>query len=101
VKTLLIDPAARQDLVLTWDYIAKDNVAAADRLVDSLIETCERVARNPGIGHTRPQVAMGRPLRFFPFGSYMIVYVDRSDTVLIVAIIHGARDIPRFIRTRL
>jgi plasmid stabilization system protein ParE len=47
-------PDALSDLDALWDYIAVDNVDAADRVVDEIFATIRTLARAPGIGHRRP-----------------------------------------------
>jgi plasmid stabilization system protein ParE len=44
---------AGQDLEALWDYVAKDSLQAADRLIAGLFEAFQALARTPGIGHTR------------------------------------------------
>jgi plasmid stabilization system protein ParE len=34
-----------------WEYIALDNIDAADRWIGKLFEAFDLLARNPGIGH--------------------------------------------------
>jgi antitoxin ParD1/3/4/toxin ParE1/3/4 len=44
---------AKSDLDDIWSYIAYDNLNAANRWVDKLVDACEALARNPGMGHTQ------------------------------------------------
>ena len=44
---------ADQDLDEIWEYIAEDNVDAADRLIAKLFEAFEELARILGMGHKR------------------------------------------------
>jgi plasmid stabilization system protein ParE len=41
------DRAAQRDLDEIWDYIAQESVAAANRLIDTIVETCQRLASQP------------------------------------------------------
>ena len=41
------------DLDQIWEYIAADNIDAADRWIGKLFEAFEALARAPGMGHTR------------------------------------------------
>jgi plasmid stabilization system protein ParE len=36
------DRAAQRDLEGIWDYIVQESVAAANRLIDTIVETCDR-----------------------------------------------------------
>jgi plasmid stabilization system protein ParE len=90
---------AEQDLVDLWDYIAEDNVDAADRLIAQLFEVFETLARNPGMGHKRPDLTQS-PVLFWPVGNYLVIYRSQGRLVEVVAIVHGKRDIPVFLRRR-
>ena len=48
----LLSPEALEDLQSIWDFIASDNVRAADRLLDEFFEAFENLARWPKQGHT-------------------------------------------------
>jgi plasmid stabilization system protein ParE len=91
---------AAGDLDQIWDYIAKDNVAAADRLIAKLFEAFEELARNPALGHARRDLTTA-DVRFWPVGNYLVIYRLASQSrIEIVAITEGHRNIPRFLRSR-
>jgi plasmid stabilization system protein ParE len=93
---------AGDDLLALWEYIASEDREAADRLIDTLYQTFDRLAAFPRLGHPRPGLLPDHPaLRFWPAGAALII--DRPDRqpLEIVAIAHGARDIPSFLRGRL
>jgi plasmid stabilization system protein ParE len=64
MKRFIVTPRARQDLSDIWDYIAGDNVQAADRVLDALESALLKLAKNPGIGHWREELTDKRH-RFF------------------------------------
>jgi plasmid stabilization system protein ParE len=41
------------DLDDIWEYIARDNIDAADRWIAKLFDAFEALGRTPGMGHTR------------------------------------------------
>jgi plasmid stabilization system protein ParE len=86
---------AERDLHELWEYIAADNVDAADRLIVRLKDAFEELARHPSIGHRRDDVTNYAVL-FWAVGSYLVVYRAEHSPIEIVAIVHGARDIPTF-----
>jgi plasmid stabilization system protein ParE len=88
------------DLNEIWEYIAADNVDAADRWIAKLFDTFEALARTPGMGHRRADLTEF-PVLFWPVGSYLIIYRAEHRPVEIVAVTQGSRDIPTFIRRRL
>lgn len=88
---------ADRDLDELWDYIAEDSVDAAEHLIANLFDAFESLARNPGIGHTRKDLTRHAVL-FWPVGNYLVIYRAERSPIQIVAVIHGARDIPMFLR---
>jgi antitoxin ParD1/3/4/toxin ParE1/3/4 len=51
-----------------------------------------KLARTPGIGHFREDLA-DRRQRFFLVYSYLIVYRPETKPLHIVRVVHGARDV--------
>jgi toxin ParE1/3/4 len=82
---------AEHDLLSIWRYIAEDNPAAATRLLLSIDEKCTLLADNPQLGPARPDIAPD--LRYFTAGNYLILYRELSDSVEIVRVLHGARNL--------
>lgn len=87
---------ALQDLAAIWEFVADNNSRAADRLIDNLFRACEGLNRWPAKGHFRRDVYPN--VRFWPVGSYLIVYRDKPFSV--IAILHGARDIRSILKSR-
>lgn len=90
MRTIRRSPRAEIDLLEICDYIARDNPAAAERQLDRIEYACRVLAENPLAGPVRNDLAPG--LRFYPVGNYLIFYEDRGDRLLIVRVLHGARD---------
>jgi antitoxin ParD1/3/4/toxin ParE1/3/4 len=88
------------DLEEIWDYIAADNVDAADTFLASIEQAMQQLARMPGMGHTRDDLT-SLPLLFWPVGAYLILYRPQALPLEIVAVVRGARDIPQIIERRL
>ncbi len=57
MKPFILTHRAEQDICDIWDYIADDNIEAADRVLDALENALHRIAKNPGIGHMREELA--------------------------------------------
>ena len=88
-----LSPQAFQDIDSIWEYIAQDNLDAADRLRDEFFDAFEKLAKMPGIGHLRQDLAT-EPLRFWlVHSSYLVIYRPDSHPLEIVRVLHGARDI--------
>jgi toxin ParE1/3/4 len=91
---VVVAPSARSDVLGIWSYIAKDNVAAADRISERLEETINLLGPHPHLGERCPQ--FGADLRHVFVDVYVIFYaVDEvARLVKVKAVIHGARDLP-------
>lgn len=89
---VVFSPAARDDLVGIWDYIASDDANAADRFVEEIEGACRRFGAMPGMGHSRDDLTAA-DVRFWPVRSYLLVYRLRTDCVEVVRILSGYRDI--------
>lgn len=93
---VLIPPAVEAEIEAIGDYIGQDDPSAARRLMERLHERCRTLSHAPERG--RPY---GERYRAVIEGNYLIFYriektVDET-LVVIVAIIHGARDIERIL----
>ena len=91
MSQLRVSPRAREDLLEIWGYIADDSEANADGFIDRIYETMELLARQPGLGRHRDELAAG--IQSFPVGRYIIFYRVAAGAVEIVRVLHGARDI--------
>ncbi len=85
-------PAARQDLVDIWEFVAADDIDAADRLFEQIMPACRRIGSVPAIGHRRPDLTSAE-VRFWPVRSYLVVYRHREEEVEVVRILSGYRDV--------
>jgi plasmid stabilization system protein ParE len=99
MTSYILAPEALQDLQELWDYIATENLDAADRLTDTLFAAFERLATMPGLGHTREDLT-DRPLRFWTVDAYLVIYRAEQTPIEIVAVTRGGRDIPRLLQHR-
>jgi plasmid stabilization system protein ParE len=93
MKGFALTPRAKRDLNDIWEYIAEDNIEAADRVLDVLQAAMAKLAKNPGIGHWREEAA-DRRHRFFLVYSYVIVYRHETKRLQVIRVLHGARDLP-------
>ena len=84
-------PRALSDLAEIWDYIADDSEVRADAFVATIDAKFQTLAKQPGIGRMRDELATG--LRSLPIGRYVIFYLSLADGIEIIRVLHGARDI--------
>lgn len=91
---------AEHDLEEIGDYIAQDNPRRALNFIEELRAHCARIADAPLAFPLRPELGSG--LRSSPHGRYVIFFRPspsaKPKKVLIVRILHGARDLPRQIK---
>lgn len=82
------------DLEGIRDYIKKDSDYYAIRFVERIIEAVESLERFPKKGRIVPE-AEEKNIREILFYSYRIIYRVEIERILILAVIHGARDLRR------
>lgn len=92
MKDFILSPQARLDLLELWQFIAEDDIDAADRVRDQLHEALLKIAAMPGIGHLREDVA-DEPLRFWPVYKYLIIYRAETQPIEIVRVLSSRRDL--------
>ncbi|MEN9574915.1 MAG: hypothetical protein RL514_2770 [Verrucomicrobiota bacterium] len=85
-------PEARLDLCDIWEYIADDNVSAADRLVEEIDAQCKFLARMPEIGRLREELSPH--LRSWVVGNYVIFYRPQPNGIEVIRVLHGRRNFP-------
>ncbi len=81
---------AQIDLDIIWDFIAEDNIDAADRPMDDIEATIEGLVPFPHQGYRRQDLTH-RPLRFTNVGDYLIAYAPDKRPLWVVAVMHGNR----------
>jgi plasmid stabilization system protein ParE len=84
--------SALADIDELWTYIADDNIAAANRVSDAILDACALLAEQPLIGHTRQDLTP-RPVLFWSTGRYLIVYRPDTEPLRVVAVFHAAGDV--------
>jgi plasmid stabilization system protein ParE len=90
--------AANRDLDEIWEYIAADNLVAADHLIERFHQAFLWLSKYPGAGHRRTDIS--KPVLFWAEGNYEIIYRVLAGFIEIDAILHGSRDIPAVLRER-
>ena len=83
---------AKKDMLALWDYIAQDDINAADRVQEAIHNAIENLVALPGMGHRRDDIA-DETLRFWPVFNYLIIYRPESEPLEIVRVVSGYRDL--------
>lgn len=91
-------PEAREDLYSIWSYINADNPQAARRVIDGLVQACDRLVDTPRMGRARDDLRPG--LRSWVVAPYMVFYVIVGESIEVVRVLHGARNIEAILSNR-
>ena len=96
MASILITPAAENDLINIWLYIARENQDAADRVYEAAERTFESLVAAPRMGTlyqaNRPRL---KGIRFFPvsnFRNYIIYYREHTQGIEITRVLHAHMD---------
>ena len=84
-------PRADLDLDSIWNFIAADDIRAADRQIDRIGEVFQMLVENPLAGRERPELR--KDLRSFPVGSYVVFSVPLSDGIEVARVMNSRQDI--------
>lgn len=88
---------AFRDLDEIETYIARDNPAAARRVIERIARQIDKLKLIPYLG--RPGEVAGTRILVVPRLPYVVIYEIAGGEVVVVGIMHGARnwhDDPRF-----
>jgi toxin ParE1/3/4 len=91
MSQLLRTSDARYDLTAIWLSIAKDNLPAADRLMDRIENTLESMSKSPYMGEAVDYLRPGA--RRFMVGNYQLFYEPMDDGIRLLRVYHAARRI--------
>jgi toxin ParE1/3/4 len=100
----VIRPRARDDITrqFRWYLVQQDAPDAAFRFVDAVEESVEQLLRTPNMGAPRElRNPALQGLRVWPvkeFDEFLIFYVVQADTLRIIRVLHGKRDIDRILK---
>ena len=93
----ILDPGVEEELWEIWEFIARDNPDAAERVIEAVYETVVTLANHPGMGRLRrfrnPRLKGIRSWRVSGFDNYLIFYRGVSKGIQVLHVYHGARDI--------
>ena len=103
-RRAIIRSAAREDILRQFRYylVEEDNPELADRFLTAAEVTVDKVCASPAMGAPKhfPNKAL-RGLRSWPivgFEDIRIYYLASAETLLIVRVLHGKRDLLRMLR---
>lgn len=85
-------PEARLDLLEIWEFIARDNLDAADRVEQEIKEAVTLLASQPELGHWRRDLT-SKSVRFWCVYPYLTFYDPATRPLEVVRILSGYRDV--------
>ena len=86
--------SADNDLLEAWLTIAEDNMAAADKMLQTIEHEANTLAQQPKMGRARPE--LGDAVRSWPTSTpYILYYLPQPDGITVLRALHHARDIHR------
>ena len=94
MRRLVYLRSAQQDLLEILEYIARESGSAeiAERFVTQLRQQCVKLATfSSTVGRARPELR--QDIRSFPFRGYVIFFRYVGETLEIVDVLEGHRDI--------
>jgi plasmid stabilization system protein ParE len=97
LSELVFTQSARRNIRSIWRYIAADSVRHADNVKLAILATCTALIENPQLGHRRADMS-DRDILFVPvngYKNYLIAYRVTPESLTILAVLHGARNVPR------
>ena len=91
MKPVLIRPSADRDMDEIFAWIAREDAMAAERLVRRIFEAARSLRDFPERGAPHPEI--GPDARALLVGRYLVLYRVGPDSVDILRIVHGAREL--------
>ena len=93
---VVLTEAARADLLEIGDRIAEDNRSRAESFVDELEAACQGLSHAPARFQLVERYA-SLNVRRRVHGSYLILYRTTASEVIVLRVVHGARDYTRLV----
>lgn len=89
---LVFTERAQADLLEAWLYLAEANLAAADKVLDTLEKEATLLLLQPLMGRARPE--LGSAVRSWPSSTPYLLFYEVDDMELtVLRVLHHARDI--------
>ena len=82
---------SEKDIENIWEYIAENDLQAANSFLVQIKEKFQLLAENKKLGREIHQLMIN--LRAFPHKRYMIFYFPTDEGIEIFRVVHGSRDI--------
>ena len=80
------------DLESIWDFIKRDSEYYASQFIGKIIDAVESLKTFPEMGRNVPETE-SENIRELLFNNYRIIYQVEAERILILTIIHAARNL--------
>jgi len=91
VSTYRLTPAAQRDLSSIWDYTQERwDARQAEKYILEIRAAIERIATDPDRGRSCEEIRAG--YRRYGIGSHVIFYIEHTDGVAVIRILHQRMD---------
>jgi len=98
MKPARVRPRVDREIDAIADYLASDSLNVARRFLDAMEKTLALIGEYPGIGSPRyaylPALQGLRMSVVQGFDNYWVFYLERTDYIDVLRVLHGARDLP-------
>jgi len=91
-----VTPSAQADINEIVAYIRERSPQSAKAVRVKLYQEIARLAEFPNLGHTRDDIDFPG-VRFWSVYAYLIVYRPDPTPIMVIRVLHGARDLPRIL----
>ena len=100
-RRLTLAQAAEVDLDETFDYIAEDNVQAAEKYIRELLGVASVYLEHPILGLHDPELSamFDCEVRSYRYRNHRCYYVYTDSELRIIRALHGARDKDKAFKT--
>ena len=99
MRQIILSPEAAQDIRETWNFIAQDNLDAADNWQQQIEAGLNLLAQMPSIGRVRHEFSLA--LRSWVKAGHVIFYQYHETRIDVFRVLHHARDIETIIESQL
>jgi len=91
MRQVRITEPAQEDLRAIWEYVARHQADAANKLIKEIVKKFSTLRDHPHIGRQRDELLVN--LRSLVVRNYVIFYQPVEDGIEVLRVIHGSRDI--------
>jgi toxin ParE1/3/4 len=89
---------AKDDLTEIWATIAEArDEQTAERMTRAILRKCRSHAQFPESGRLRENISPG--VRSFPVRPYVVFYRVDENTIMVLRVLHGKRDVERVMKS--